>query len=301
VNKLNAMATFVQIVDSGSLTKAADELGTSLPTVVRTLANLEEFLKTRLLNRTTRKITLTVEGIAYLERCRLILFDIEDAELELSARQGKPSGKLSVTASVTFGSTLLTPLISQFLRQNEQVKIDLLLLDRNVSLVEEGVDVGFRIGPLADSSMIAKNVGHVRRVICATPKLISSMPPISHPTDLLKVPCIRFSGLSHAGSWQFHEKKKIHNIPVDGPLYCTQIASMLNAVRDDMGFGIFLSYQVEAEIASGELTVVLADYEPPPLPVSVVYSHAKLMSTRVRAFVEWITLELRRTLSLSQL
>lgn len=299
MNKLSAMATFVQIVDCGSLTAAADAMDTSLPTVVRTLANLEEYLKTRLLNRTTRKIMLTEEGQAYLDHCRHILHDIENAELELSAQQSKPSGTLSITAPVMFGAMRLTPLVTRFLRQNDQVKVDLMLLDRNVNIVEEGIDVAIRIGPLPDSSMIAKKVGSVRRVICGSPKLINSLAPVKHPKDLLDVPCILFSGLSQNGSWLFYENDDVHTLPIKGPMLCNQVASSLSAVCDGSGFGMFLSYQVEEQVASGELQIVLADYEPPPLPVSVVYSHAKLMSTRVRVFVDWMTKELRAELGKS--
>ncbi len=296
MNKLNAMATFVQIVDSGSLTAAAEDLETSLPTVVRTLANLEEHLKTRLLARTTRKITLTEEGRSYLQRCRQILFDIDDAELELSARQSKPNGKLSITAPIMFGSMRVAPLVKRFLQKNNQVSVELTLLDHNVNLVEEGIDVAIRIGELSDSSMIAKNVGHVRRVICATPKLLNSLDRLSHPKDLLKVPCISFTGLSHGHHWQLYEKDKIHSIAVKGPLVSNHGTTALEAVCDGMGLGLFLSYQVESQLASGELQMVLTDYEPPPLPVSVVYSHTKLISTRVRVFVDWITHELRNNL-----
>jgi len=291
------MATFVQIVDSGSLTAAAELLDTSLPTVVRTLASLEEHLKTRLLTRTTRKITLTEEGRSYLEHCRHILYEIDAAELELSAQQTKPSGKLLITAPVMFGSMQVAPLVNQFLRNNNQVNAELLLLDRNVNLVEEGVDVAIRIGPLSDSTMIAKNVGHVRKVICGTPKLLNSLSPINHPKDLLDVPCIRFSGLSHGAHWQLYEKNKTHSISIKGPLVCNHGTSSLDAVCEGMGLGLFLSYQVESKIASGELQIVLAEFEPAPLPVSVVYSHTKLMSTRVRVFVDWITLELRKELN----
>tara|TARA_R110002167_G_scaffold163319_4_gene360191 strand:- start:5775 stop:6671 length:897 start_codon:yes stop_codon:yes gene_type:complete len=297
MNKLGAMNTFVQIVDCGSLTAAAQAMNTSLPTVVRTLASLEDHLDIRLLNRTTRKIALTEEGQSYLQRCRQILHDIEDAELELSARQSKPSGKLSVTASVTFGSMQLASLINEFLRQNDRVNIDLMLLDRNVNLVEEGIDVAIRIGPLSDSSMVAKNVGHVRRVVCGTPKLLNEIGTIKHPDDLRRLPCIRFSGLTQAGLWQFYDKNKLLSVPITGPLQCNQLPSALGAVCQGMGLGLFLSYQVEDRLASGELQVVLADYEPSPLPVSVVYSHAKLMSTRVRVFIDWITIELRRALN----
>lgn len=297
MNKLNAMSTFVQIVDSGSLTSAAEVLDTSLPTVVRTLAALEEHLKTRLLTRTTRKITLTEEGRSYLERCRQILYEIDAAELELSMLQTKPSGKLFITAPVMLGSLCVAPLVNRFLRNNNQVNAELLLLDKNVNLVEMGVDVAIRIGTLSDSSMIAKNVGHVRKVICGTPKLLNSLAAINHPTDLLNAPCVRFSGLSHGSYWQFNDKEKTYSIAIKGPLVCNHGTSSLEAVCESMGLGLFLSYQVESKIASGELQVVLAEYELPPLPVSVVYPDSKLMPTRVRVFVDWITLELREALS----
>jgi len=297
MNKLNAMQTFVAIVEAGSLTRAADTLDTSLPTVVRTLASLEEVLGVRLLNRTTRKISLTVEGQLYLERCRKILFDIEEAELELSAQQSKPKGKLKVTAPVMFGTSRIMPLVSKFLQQNGQVEIDLMLLDRNVNLIEEAVDVAIRIGPLEDSSMVAKNVGYLRRMICATPTLLKQYPTIKHPDDLRNIPCVRFTGLSSDSHWQLFDKNKALRVPVTGRIICNQVSAARHAVCDHHGVGMFLSYQVESLITQGQLQVLLAEYEPEPRPVSVVYSHAKLMSTRVRAFVDWITLELRHSLS----
>lgn len=297
MDKLNAMRTFVQIVESGSLTAAAELLDTSLPTVVRTLANLEKELQTRLLTRTTRKITLTVEGQGYLARCRDILADIEDAELELNSLQSRPSGKLSITASMMFGSQRIAPLVNRFLEKNPLINADLLLVDRNVNLIEEGIDVAIRIGELADSTMVAKKVGAVRRLICGTPKLLNSLEKITHPKDLSKLPCILFSGLSHGSHWQFNEKGRVLSIAVKGPLACNNINVAFDAVMASMGLGMFLSYQVEQQIASGELQVVLPVYEFPALPVSVVYSHSKLMSTRVRSFVDWISGELRGDLS----
>ncbi len=299
MDKLIAMKTFVQIVDSGSLTAAAEVLDTSLPTVVRILANLETCLETRLLTRTTRKFTLTVEGQGYLSRCRDILADIENAELELSSLQSQPSGKLSITASVMFGSQRLAPLINQFIEKNKLINVDLLLLDRNVNLVEEGIDVAIRIGELADSTMVAKKVGSVRRIICATPKLLNSLSSIAHPKDLTKLPCILFSGLSHGAHWQFSEKGRMLSIAVKGPLTCNNIDVALDAVMNSMGLGMFLSYQVEEQVTSGALQIVLPVYEFPAAPVSVVYSHTKLMSTRVRSFVDWISQELRKNLTVS--
>lgn len=296
MNKLTAMKVFIQIIESGSLTKAANELNTSLPTVVRTLASLEEHLKITLITRTTRKITITQEGKRYFQRCKRILYEIEQSELEISANQNVPSGKLKITASVMYGSIYIAPLVAKFLQMHEQVNIELQLSDQNINLIEEGVDVAIRIGSLTDSNMIAKKVGRVRKVICATPTFLNKISAINHPRDLTNIPCIIFSGLSHGGNWHLHEGEKTHSIPVKGPLTCNNIASTLNVVKEDLGLGMFLSYQIEKELAKGELSVVLEEYESPPLDVSVVYSHSKLMSTRTRYFVDWVTHELRHKL-----
>ncbi len=290
------MKTFVEIVDCGSLTAAADVLDTSLPTVVRTLALLEDYLDTRLLNRTTRKIKLTEEGFGYLQHCREILLNIEEAELKLSSLHNEPSGKLSVTASVMFGRMKIAPLVNQFLSENPKVTIELILTDDNLNLVEGAVDVAIRIANLADSSMFAINVAEVKRVICASPNLINNSVKISHPKDLSRVSCIKFSGLSQGSHWQFQNKNRLISVPISGPLSCNQIDVALDAVKAGMGFGLFLSYQVDHLLQSGELQEVLADFHPAPMPVNVVYSHSKLMSTRVRVFVDWIAEQLTEEL-----
>jgi DNA-binding transcriptional LysR family regulator len=297
INKLIAMQVFMQIIESGSLTKAANELNTSLPTVVRTLAALEEHLKIRLINRTTRKITISEEGQRYLQRCKRIQYEIEQSELEISAHQKAPSGKLKVTASVMYGSTYIAPLVAKFLHKHDQVNIELLLSDQNINLLDEGVDVAIRIGTLSDSNMVAKKVGSVRRVICATPKFLNQIGAITHPKDLSNLPCIRFTGINHGSNWHLHQGDKILSVPVKGPLLCNNITSALNVVKENLGLGTFLSYQIEQELEKGELRLVLEEYEPPPLDVSVVYSHAKLMSTRTRYFVDWVTHELRHQMN----
>lgn len=297
INKLIAMNMFVQIIESGSLTKAANELNTSLPTVVRTLASLEDHLKIKLINRTTRKLSITEEGQRYLQRCRRVLYEIQQSELEISAYQKAPTGKLKITASVMYGSTYIAPLIAKFLQEHDQVKVELLLSDKNVNLLEKGIDVAIRIGQLSDSNMVAKRVGSVRRVICATPKLLNELDAITQPKDISNVPCIDFTGLSHGGNWHLHKDNKTHSIPINGPLICNNVSSALQLVKENLGLGMFLSYQVEQELARGELSTVLEEYEPPPLDISVVFAHTKLMSTRTRYFVDWVVGELRHRIS----
>ena len=288
MDKLHAMAAFACIVDRGSLTAAADALDTSLPTVVRTLAALEKELGVRLLNRTTRKISLTEEGRYYLERCRRVLADVSDAEQGLSAQQKVPSGTLNVTASVMFGRMHLAPAVSAFLKQFPGTRVEMLLLDRVVGLVEEGIDVGIRIGALSDSSLVAVPIGHVRRVVCASPVLLKRAGAPSHPAELSRLDCIGFTGLAPGATWPFFDKGRPVSVQAKTVLTCNQAYASMDACAAGLGFGVFLSYMIRPLERDNKLKVVLRDFEPPPLPVNIVYPHARLVSTRVRAFVDWL-------------
>jgi DNA-binding transcriptional LysR family regulator len=288
MDKLAAMRTFVAIVDHGSLTAAADSLGKAGPTVVRSLATLEEELGVRLLRRTTRRMSLTEEGRSYLERCRQILSDVDEAERALSSRQATPRGELRVTAPVLFGQLRVAPLVMRFLREYAEVKVELLLLDRVVNMVEEGIDVGIRIAELEDSSMIATRVGEVRRVVCASPSLLRRSGTPRHPRELADAPCVHFQGLSIAPVWNFVDDRKSLSVAIDGPFASNQAAVAVEACAEGLGFGRFLSYQVESLVQQKKLRVVLEEFEPPPIPIHVVFAHARLMTPRIRAFVDWM-------------
>jgi DNA-binding transcriptional LysR family regulator len=216
VDKLAAMKTFVRIVEAGSLTGAADLLDTSLPTVVRTLAALERDLGVSLLRRTTRSIHLTDEGAQYLERCRSILVAVEEAEETLSSAGSEMQGKLTVSASVLFGRRYVAAILNRFLQRHPGVTADLLLLDRLVNLVEEGVDVAVRIGRLQDSSMVAVPVGRMRRVVCASEQYLRryGMPQV--PNDIRKHRCVRHVGLAPRSEWRFRVGNRAVTIPISG-------------------------------------------------------------------------------------
>ena len=202
MDKLGAIQTFVDIIDGGSLTAAADAQGRSLPTVVRTLATLEQQLGARLLRRTTRRMSLTLEGRDYLERCRRILADVEEAELAVAQRQREPRGEIRMTAPALFGQLHVAPAVTAFLARHRKVKVDLVLIDRVVNLVEEGIDLALRIGHLADSSMVAVPVGQMRRVVCASPEVLREYGMPEHPQDLSTRPCVQFRGTSAGGRWR---------------------------------------------------------------------------------------------------
>ncbi len=288
MNKLAAMQTFVAIADEGSLTAAAERLGKALPTVVRSLATLEAELGVRLLRRTTRRMSLTEEGTGYLERCRQILADVEDAEQSVSNQQLEVRGRLRVTAPVLFGQLHVASAVIGFMRAYPDVQVELLLLDRVVDMVEEGIDVGVRIAQLEDSSMIATRVGEVRRVVCGAPSLLRRIGKPDHPRDLAGLPCIHFQGISAAPVWQFAGPRQPLSVPIEGSFSCNQAAVAVAACVDGIGLGQFLSYQVEALVAEKKLRIVLQDFERPPVPIQIVYAHARLMTPRVRAFVDWL-------------
>ena len=300
MDKLRAMATFVRIVDGGSLTAAAGALDVSGPSVVRLLAALERELDVRLLNRTTRRIALTDEGRDYYERCKRILAEVEEAEAAAGNRRGAPRGELRVTAPVLFGRLHVAPLAAEFVRRHDGVSIDLLLVDRFVNLLDEGVDAGVRIADLPDSSLVAVPVGELRRVVCASPQYLARAGTPRTPQDLRTHACVRFAGLGASHEWVFRDGGRKVVVPVTGPLSGNQADPLVEACADGLGVGMFLSYQVADHVAAGRLRLVLADYWPPPVPVSVVYPHAKLLPARTRLFVDWLRERLPARIALSR-
>jgi DNA-binding transcriptional LysR family regulator len=214
MDKLQAMTTFMRIVDKGSLTAAASALDTSLPSVVRNLAALEQHLGIRLLNRTTRRIHLTDEGARYLEHCRAILTAVQEAEATLTSGQVEPQGRLAVTASVLFGRRYVAPIVTEFVRRYTHVSAELLFVDRVVNIIEEGLDVAVRIGHLRDSSLIAIPVGRVRRVVCASPQYLRRYGIPRVPDDIRSHRCVRHTGLSPRNEWHFRIGRRDVTVPI---------------------------------------------------------------------------------------
>jgi DNA-binding transcriptional LysR family regulator len=286
MDKLAAMTTFVRIVDMGSLTAAADTLDTSLPTVVRTLAALERELGVSLLKRTTRRIHLTEEGTQYLERCRVILSALQDAEESLVSRRSEPSGKLTVTASSLFGRRHVAPIVYDFVRRHPKVTADLLFVDRVVNLVEEGIDVGIRIAHLRDSSMMAVPVGRTRRVICASETYLRQYGTPQTPNDVSQHTCVRHVGLVPRSEWQFRIRQRQVTVPITSTITCNDIDSAVKACADGLGLAMFLSYMVADHRKNGEIHYVLEKFETEPTPIQVVYPQSKLLSTKTRTFID---------------
>lgn len=293
MDKFRAMQTFVAIAEAGSLTAAARALGTSLPAVVRSLAGYERELGVRLFQRTTRRITLTGEGRQHLERSRHILSALQEAEAALSAEASAPAGDLHITAPVLFGQMYVAPVVTRFVQRHPGVRCTTLLLDRVVNLLEEGLDLGIRIGDLEDSSLVAQPLGEVRRVVVATPALLRRCGVPRHPRDLQALNCIRVSS-GGTGWGDFRENGRAFQVSVSGNLEFNHVWPAVQACAEGAGFGMFFSYQVEPLLERKQLRVVLEDFELPPRPISMVYPHARLLPARTRAFIEFARQELTR-------
>lgn len=298
MDKLQAMSVFVKIAEQGSLTAAANSLGKSLPAVVRMLAALEENLQVRLFNRTTRRIALTEEGRIYLERCRKILTDIEESEHLLSQDQVEPKGTITITAPIRFGEIYVAPSVMRFMEQYPRVQVTLLLYDRITNLLDEGIDLAVRIAHLEDSSLIARPVGEIRQVACASPDIIkaSGGAPI-RPELLSNLPCVHCTSISSSPIWHFYENSKRLDIHINGAFTCNHVKTSVDACIAGLGYGVFFNYQVKPLIGSGELEIVLTDFEPASLPLSLVYPHTRLMATRVRALINWLARDLKQALA----
>ncbi|MSO69899.1 MAG: LysR family transcriptional regulator [Alphaproteobacteria bacterium] len=288
MDKLRAMEVFAQVVERGSLTAAAEALDMSPPAVVRALAALEQSIGARLLHRTTRRQSLSDEGREYYEGCKRVLAEVEEADALLSARRISPRGRLRITAPVMYGRLHVAQRINRFLARYPGVEVELLLLDRVIDLVAEGIDAGIRIGHLPDSTLVAKRIGETRRVICAAPIYLKRAGMPKTPDALAKMSTIVFSGLSPGHEWVFAGKPPLR-ITIKPRLRTNQIDAAIEACLAGLGCGQFLCYQVNALIAAGRLKRVLNDHEPPSAPISIVYPSARLVSANLRALLEFFT------------
>ena len=297
MDKLRAMEAFVRIVDRGSLTAAAESLRTSLPSVVRTLASLEAALDTRLINRTTRRIALTDEGRVYYARCQRVLADIDEAEAALSARRIVPKGRLRLTAPVTFGRMHVAPVVTDFIGRHEGVQVELILLDRVVDLVEEGIDIGVRIGHLPDSALKALTVGHVRWVLCASPAYLRRAGVPRTLEALARHDCIAFTATTPvADRWTFSAAgRRERTVSMRPRLAVNTGQAAIEAAVAGVGILRALSYQVAPFVAARKLQIVLASFEKEAVPVNLVQLPG-LRTRAAEAFVELAAPRLRERL-----
>jgi len=293
MDRLQAMTTFVAVVDSGGFASAARKLDLSPPAVTRAVAELEERLGLRLLTRTTRVVRVTDAGARFAEDCRRILAEIDEAETAATGTHAAPRGTLTLTAPVLFGHLYVTPILVDYLQRYPEVDAQCLFLDRVVNIVEEGVDVAVRIGELPDSSLQATRVGRVRRVVVAAPGYLKARGVPRQPADLAGHTVISAAGVTPVSEWRFAEAGRPLTQRLQPRMRTTTNDSAIAAAVAGLGITRLLSYQVATHLSSGALRVVLEDFEAAPLPVHVVHHEGRRATRKVRAFIDLAVQALR--------
>ena len=293
MDRLEAMSVLLVVVDAGSLSAASRRLGAPLATVSRKVLELEAHLKTRLLIRSSRRVTLTEAGRSYVAACRRILDDVGEAERTAAGEYTAPKGDLLITAPIVFGRLHVLPIVADFLKAYPEISVRLNLSDRVVNLMEEHIDVALRIGELPDSSLTATKVGAIRRIVCASPGYLAARGTPPHPTDLVAHDCVTFEGLMSPQEWTFRITKADTPVAIRSRLVVNTAEAAVDAAIAGLGITRVLSYQVEAARRASQLTLFLEAFEPPPSPVSLVYASQGLLPLKTRAFLDFAAQRLR--------
>lgn len=293
MDQIHLMKVFVAVGELESFAAAARRLDISAAAVTRAVSALEQQLGVKLLLRTTRSVRLTEAGSRYLEDVRHILASLHEANEAAAGINANPKGELAVTAPSLFGKKFVMPCIVRYLQHYPQVDVSAYFLDRVVNMVEEGMDVAVRIGPLPDSGLRALRVGQVRRMLCASPGYLSRHGTPRHPSDLSDHAVIGTTNLSPRAGWRFGVTDEPTLVRMKPRLMVTSNDGAIAAAVGGLGIARLLSYQVADELASGQLQVILAEYEEAPWPIHVLHRESKYGSAKVRAFIDMLAHELR--------
>ncbi len=299
MDRFQEMQVFLAVAEEQGFAAAARRLSMSPPSVTRAVAALEERIGTLLLARTTRSLHITEAGQRYLDDCRRILAELEEAEESAAGSHAIARGQLTLTAPVLFGELFVTPVLVDYLEQHPAVSIKALLVDRVVSMVDEGIDVAVRIGNLPDSGLHSVKVGEVRLVVCASPAYLNQHGRPQHPHELLQARVVEAASSSLVSDWRFAGPEGWLNVRPEPRLVVTANQAAINAACLGWGLTRVLSYQVAGKVAAGELEIVLEQFELPPLPIHVVYQGGRKVPAKVRTFVDFCAERLGQDLALN--
>ena len=289
MDKLNSMAIFVEVVNGESFTAAAEKTGLSRAQVSKSVNQLEAYLGARLLNRTTRRISLTETGRIYFERCIAILNDIDEVEGIAGEQASKPHGRLTISAPTSFGILHLNEAIPQYMKQYPQVQISLSLADRFIDVVAEGFDLAVRIAALEDSSLIARRIAPCQRVFCASPDYLNRYGTPKVPQDLAIHQCLIYSNDLKPDTWILHGPNGTESIKVNGPI-CADNGDILKAAAiSGLGVTLLPTFIAGPDLGAGRLRQVLPDYCPPEISIYVVFPSRRYLSAKVKTFVDFLS------------
>jgi DNA-binding transcriptional LysR family regulator len=291
------MSILLTVVEAGSLSAAARRRGTPLATVSRKVSELETHLKSRLLNRSSRRITLTDAGRSYVAACKRILEDVEEAERSASGEYSAAKGDLTITAPIVFGRVHVLPIVVEFLAAYPEIDVRIMLADRVANLLEDPIDLAVRIGELPESSLVATRLGSIRRVVCGSPAYFAKRGTPRTPGDLGAHNCITFEGLMSPRAWTFTKGKSKVSVAVHSRLSINTAEAAIDAAVAGVGVTRVLSYQIANATRAGTLAVVLQEFEPAPWPVSLVYAGQGLLPLKLRAFLDFAAPQLKARLS----
>ncbi len=287
MDRLSAMNMFVRVVETGSFSAVAKEINSTQPTISKNIAELESWLGAKLLNRSTRSLRLTETGTDYYERCVAILQDVEEAEQTVGHLQTQPKGIVRVSAVVAFGRLHLVPRLEAFFKQYPDIKVDIRLSDRVVDLVEEGIDVAFRMGDLPDSNLIAKRLCSSPIVTVASPEYLRNNGVPQHPRDLREHNYLVYLDTGTRQETSFQEDGEPFFVRVEGNLVTNNTEAMRAALLSGLGISRGPRWLVGDAIARGELLEVLPEYQPDNMDIYAVYSHGRHLPSKTRCFIDY--------------
>ncbi|MGF7131472.1 DNA-binding transcriptional LysR family regulator [Paraburkholderia sp. EB58] len=297
MDRLEAMSILVAVVDAGSLSAASRQLAVPLATVSRKVGELEAHLKTRLLQRTTRQLSLTEAGESYVASCRRLLEEVEEVERAATGEYAAPKGYLVATAPVVLGRLHIVPVMASFLEHYPDINARLFLIDRNVHFLEEHVDVAVRIGELPDSALVAIRVGETRSIVCASPAYLAAHGTPGTPAELANHACISFNGLTSSRAWTFSDGKSEQTVPIHSRLVTNTADSAMDAATHGAGLTRLLSYHVADALREGRLQLVLEQFELTPLPIHLVHAGQAPLPLKLRAFLDFMSPRLKARIS----
>lgn len=300
MDRLEAMGLFMSVVEEGSLSAAGRKLGMPLATVSRKLSDLETHLKARLLNRSTRGLTLTDAGRDYLAACKRILEDVTEAERTAAGEFSEPRGELVVTAPLVMGRMHVLPVVIEFLAAYPEINVRLIQGDRIAHLFEEQIDLAVRVGELPDSRLTATRIGATRRVVCGHPDYFAARGLPQVPRDLADHRCVTFDAINSSEVWRFPVDGAEVAVPVRSALVVNTAEAAIDAAIAGVGVTRVLAYQIEEWTRRGRLQTALREFAPAAMPVSLVYPGQRRLPLKLRAFLDYATPRLRERLAAAE-